>query len=97
MADFVTLEELRDHLHILLDEGGHDLERKLDAAEDIVLDYVERTETGWTAETIPLQIKAAIMMVAAHLQENTGEDGTSDPISPAVRSLLNRLRDPVLA
>lgn len=97
-AQLVTWEEARAHLRILSDDFDPDLALKMWQAEEKVLDFVERIDTGWTPETVPAQIKAAILMVLEFLWENRGaETDRGDPLSPAARSMLRMFRDPVIA
>lgn len=93
-AQLVTLDEALDHLKID-DDASADLRGKLAQAEQTVLTYMERTYEGWTLDTVPLQIKAAILMVLAHLWEHRGDEDQGDPLTPAVRSVLRFFRDPV--
>jgi len=113
-AQLVTLAEAKDHLLITTAPGAPgdaDLQRKLDAAEATILDYIGSTTywrtlaATWTAATVPRFVYAAILLQVAEFDRFRGDDpeGTGplrEPgadLSPAVIGLLRRTRDPVLA
>lgn len=114
MATLVTINEGLAHLR-LSDPGSpedSDLQAKLEAAEAIVLNYIERTDdpdwsdeiASWDDTTVPKTIKAAILMEFGELYRLRGDDEPPDQpkrdhgfLSPIVTSLLHRYRDPALA
>jgi hypothetical protein len=99
MAALVTTEEARTHLRLTEgDMGDADTAVTVtlyaEAATEIVIDYIKRPDHGWTDEDAPFLIKAAILLVTGALFDNR-EGG--DPLSDAVKSLVQRYRDPALA
>jgi hypothetical protein len=90
----ITLTEAKTHLRIYDDYYDTDLFLKGTAASEIILDYLKQLDSDWTPETTPFKVKAATLLVLGALFEDR-EGG--DPISPAVKSLLMRLRDPAYA
>lgn len=90
--------------------GDADLILKLDAAEATVLDYVGSTAywrtiaATWTYGTVPPFVRMAILLQFAEFWRFRGDDlGSQGPardvgfdLSPSVRALLNRTRDPVV-
>ena len=65
MADVITLEEAKAHLRITSDAEDGDVNDKLVAATQLVIDYLSRRDTdwndemeAWTADTAPASIKA---------------------------------------
>lgn len=97
-AQLVTPDEALAHLRIEQDENSADLELKLWAAEETVLKFIERNiDTGWTSDSVPLQVKAAILLVLTHLWEHRGEEDTGEALSPNVRGILRMFRDPIVA
>lgn len=106
MAALVTLEQAAAHLRLDMspDEDATDLETKLADATATVIDYLKKPDHGWTAETVPGPVRAAIMLVLGAMwsnREGLGGAGTPqmwvNPISPSVEALLARHRDPALA
>lgn len=107
VANLVTLQQAKDHLKVIDDAYNDDLSLKLDAAESIVLDYLNTTEARraetvlWTGDTVPALVHAAILLQCGELYKFRGDsDGpTHEPgqLSPVVTNLLRRSRDPVLA
>jgi hypothetical protein len=93
------------------DPDDADLTLKLAAAEALVLDYCGSTAywrditATWTSATVPMQVQAAILFQCADLFRFRGDDTRTDQpdrtdgydLSQAVRDLLRRLRDPVVA
>lgn len=111
MAALVDLETFRRHLK--LDGAGTQedatLSRMLDAATDVVLDYIARpddeewtaTITAWTVETVPPRVSAAVLMQATELYgyrgDNDGPTRDKGDLSPMIKALLRRVRTPVVA
>lgn len=94
----VSIDAARRQLNLTEDDmADADIAANVaDKAEDataIVIDYLKQPDNGWTVETVPFVVRAAILLVLGALYE--GREG-GDPISDAVRSLLQRLRDPAL-
>lgn len=100
----VTLATARKHLRPSSTDEDSDVLLKLSQAEAIVLDYLNTTATWravtvtWTDATVPRQVEAAILLVLTHLYENRGDNMAPDAaLWEAVRRLVDRTRDPVLA
>ena len=101
----VTLEQVNLALRLDLvenDERIPDINLKISQAEDAVIDFLKKPDHGWTADTVPGRVSAAIMLVIQSLcdEANTGGLlpglGTGDPKNPVV-ALLYRLRSPAIA
>jgi hypothetical protein len=109
----VTLDQAKLHLKIPGTDNDADVQLKLDHAEALILDYIGSTDTwrttvaGWLADpaTAPPVVLAAILCQLGELERFRGDDppdggplrdGPED-LSPMVRELLRRTRDPVLA
>lgn len=90
----VTLAEAKGHLRITDTAQDDDIDLKRMSASAIVVDYIKRPDHGWTAETAPFLIKAAVLLVLGVIFDN--RDG-SEALSGATRSILERYRDPALA
>jgi hypothetical protein len=93
----VSIERAKEHLNITFDDNSADLQAKVLEASAIVVDYIKKPEIDWTEETAPPLIQAAVLLVLGDLYDHRGDDGKSDPLSQAVRSILHRYRDPALA
>lgn len=99
----VTLAQAKARLRIDLDESDEDYDLLLEQASAIVVDYLKlpvgtydlsnEDESDWQAAPEP--VKAAVCLVFGHLDKD--REGAADPLTPAVRSLLHRYRDPALA
>jgi len=101
MVALVTLEAAKAHLRVDDDTQDDEVETKLNDASDIIVDYLKRPDHDWTDETVPGQVRSSVLLVLGALWENREGVGQYaeelDPISPAVVSLLMRMRDPALA
>jgi hypothetical protein len=95
----VTDDEARLHLRV---DGGPEsppsvidqiVTMKTLQASDIVADYIKQLDHNWNEFTAPPLIKAAVLLVLSVLYDQP--DG--DPLTPGVKAILHRYRDPALA
>jgi hypothetical protein len=95
----VTDREARLHLHIdAMPESPPSaadelVTMKIEHASNIVADYIKDPGNGWTAETAPRLIKAAVLLVLGIIYD----DAAADPLTPGVKNILRRWRDPAMA
>jgi len=118
MAILVTLRDAKQRLALPLDITANDamLQQILDEAERVVLGYVAQrrddnaawtaTVAGWTADTAPREVRAAVLMEFADLYRFRGDDDASQSAAATpeygmlptrVTALLYRLRDPAVS
>lgn len=113
MAMLVTLDQVKQQLHIVLEDTSRDadLTRLMDAGEAIVLDYIAKSQAGRDAiatwldpDTVPKHVQHAILYQIGELDsDRTGESATraerdeDQDLSRVVIGLLRRITDPVLA
>lgn len=113
MSTLVTLDEAKMHLRLPLTDTTQDgdLTQKTDAAEAIILDFLNltpamrTTTSAWTAGTVPLPVKHAILLELGELWFGRGDDpeapvrqpddGTAD-LAPAIVGLLRRVQPKVI-
>ena len=94
MRQLVTLTQVKRDLKITHDLDDDNLSLKIDHASAFVMDYMKVPDDTYDEPAaIPLIVQAAAMEVVRNLYEQTGED----PVTPTVKSLLMRMRDPALA
>ena len=99
-ACLITLAQAKHQLQMVAGEDDRDSQiiLKMEEASDIIVGYLKsRADPNWTDRTVPPRVRAAILLVFDNLWHYRGETDGSDPISPAVQSLLMRDRDPALA
>ncbi len=106
MSDLVTLAEGKRQLMIATLDTTHDTDvgDKITMASDIVMDYLKLAEIPdeWLTDdsppvlVVPARVKGATLLMLTDLYENR-EGSKTDVISPAVKSILMRTRDPALA
>ena len=85
----VTLETAKAHLRVLDDDHDDDIALKALSASHIVIDYIQRYDHGWDAETVPPLVRASVLLVLGALFEDR-EGG--EPLSRGVQALLERYR-----
>ena len=109
MATFVTLDQAKQRLRITATDEDADLQALVDQAEAHVVNWCSVTPrsqavvAGWTSETVPLVVVAAILVQTAELDRFRGDDTEGpprlegEPLGTAVRELLRPYHDAVLA
>ena len=90
----VSLDTLRFRGKI--DYTDAEMARLLSDAEATVIDYLKRPDHGWTEETVPGEVRAAIVRVAVLMLDQTTSDKPVQFIDEGVVALLERHRDPAL-
>lgn len=95
MPALVTVEEVKARLRIDFPDEDDPVTSMAEEATDIVIGYIEKPDHGWTSDTAPPRIKAAIFLVIAQLYEN--RSGEVEILTDAVKGVLRRDRDPALA
>jgi len=115
LQEFVTLEQAKQHLKLSLDVDteDEDLQLKLYIAHALVMNYVTQriddaddwseTVAAWDADTVPWEVKGAVLTQFGELYRNRGDDSerrNEQPMGtlcPDVVKLLYRLRDPAVS
>jgi hypothetical protein len=96
---------------VLGDPSDADLDLKRAQAQAIILEYCTTTAhwrevaLTWDATTVPFAVQAAILLELGELWRFRGDDRADEgpaatdgfDLAPAIRALLTRSRDPVLA
>lgn len=107
--ELVPLEVAKDHLRVTTSDEDEDIEVKLQQAQAMVLDYIDRPDDtdwhaemlAWTATTAPKAVQAAIVRQLMDLRRFRGDDPPAGNaglfLSPWVAQCLRMYRDPVLA
>lgn len=102
----VSVDEFTARVNLDLAPGGQDdrlpnIQKALEQAEGIVLDYVDAVDPAWTFETVPANVSSAIMMIAQSILDNSDEPkmliGMDIDEKHAIRTLLRRYHTPVMA
>lgn len=111
-GQFLTLQQLKDHLRITTppgDPGDPDLQAKLTQAQAHILGWCSTTPRAksladsWTTTTVPPVVVAAILIKAGELDRFRGDDPDAPPrqsgeeLSVGIRELLRAYHDPVVA
>ena len=102
----LSLAQAKAQLRIAEDDHSRDDEvyEKVEEASAIILDYLNTTAhwiaitATWTEDTVPWHVRAAVKLMLTHLNEHAGDDmSTDENLWHAIRRLLERSRDPVVA
>ena len=105
----VSLSMAKEHLRITHNEENGPIQDKLDAAEDIVMDYIGLASASptWDDTNVPPRIQAAVLLVLGDLWEHRGDDDEGNTaffnrvadgeLHPRVTRILHRLRALVIA
>lgn len=102
MIAIISQQEAKQHLRVTSTHSDDDIELKILAASAILLNYIKidvdasPLSVPWGEADPPWDIKASCMLILGELYMNR-EAKDADVLSPAVRSLLHRYRDPALA
>lgn len=102
MANLVTLNEAKLQLRVTWEDEDLYIQLLLDAAEAAVLDYIKKPYM-WKGTNVPPHVKLAILIVLSEYYDSYRDGGEIDNkvamgyLSPAVTSLLHRLRSPAYA
>lgn len=97
MAALVTLDRAKSHLKIFVDDDNDEVQSTVEAASDIIVEYL-KTDEEWTPETVPTPVSQAVLLMLTHLWENHGEDMRGDEdVWCAIGRLLARRRAPTFA
>lgn len=88
----ITLDQAKVHLRVDHDSEDAYIQTQLDAAQDIVRDYLNGIVVSQANFRI---IDAAVLLVLGELYAN--REALADPLSPSVKRFLAFLRTPAFA
>ena len=103
VAPAVTLDEAKAHLRVDHTDDDADIQRKVDQAGAIVVDYIKKPTDWAPTATETLIFQAAVCMVLSKLYDdrNIGEEDAQNValgyLTPQVTAILHRMRDPAVA
>lgn len=95
----VNFQMAKESLNIseAVDDLDAKIQDQLDMASQIVIDYIKRPEHGWTQDTTPLHVKAAVLHILRRIHDDPMGELEGGWLSPVAKDLLHRERDPALA
>lgn len=88
-----TVAEAKQRLRIETADDDTMLTGMLEAATEVVLNYIKTPDFEWSDANAE-RVKSAIYLVVVVLYDG---EPTDDPLGPTVKALLHSLRDPTLA
>lgn len=95
MVALATVEEAKTRTRIDDEAEDDEVEAIVDQATAIVVKHLKKPDHGWTPETVPADIKAAVLVVSVRIYDDP--QGDELWLNQTVRDLLNGHRDPALA
>lgn len=102
----VSLEEVKQHLRIDYDEEDADLTLKIQAASQMILEYVKRSESDYDEDSdgileVPYTMKmACLIMVGILYRDRDGvetKEWNQGYLPYSVTALIYNYRDPTLS
>lgn len=105
MLGLVTLEVAREHLKPPGTIDDVRIQRLIEEASALVLDYIKLPADSYhstggelQADDVPPVVRSAVLLVLGALYDNAdGQDPDKQPLSDAVKALLHSRRVPTLA
>jgi hypothetical protein len=113
MSNLVSLDEAKVRCRIATTTQAEDddLQEMIDAAEELVLDFVDQrvgdtsaawsaTVAGWDEDSVPRRVRAAILITVVDSWRHRGDDEeapTTGAMPARAIAMLERLRDPAIA
>jgi hypothetical protein len=113
MVALLTLDVAKQHLRVDHTDDDADIQRKIEQASDIVLDYIKKTVgtvdpedpsiVDWTSDTAPGPVRAAVELMLSKLYDDRNAGREDNPnvamgyLTPAITAILHRFRDPAVA
>ena len=90
LVDLITAKH---HLRMDGDDADEIIVSKVEQAGAVLRDYLKVDEDMWDgdSEEVPLVVEAAVLLITDALFHGT------EPLSPTVKNLVHRFRDPALA
>lgn len=100
VPELVTLAGAKEHLRIRDDDHDSDVDGKRLAASAIVFRHLKaQADPGWTAATVPGDVKSAVLVLLTFLYQERG-DGAQQTSAVDVWTCIDRLlawrRDPAV-
>ena len=107
VPELITEDTAAQHLRLgaftdLPAEQQTDLGQKVDDATATIFGYLKaQADPNWTIDTVPGEVRSAILFLLAHLWEHRGDDlapvDFDGKVWEGIGRLLARRRDPALA
>lgn len=93
----IDLQTAKEWLRVRHDDEDALITRLAEQAVGMVVDYIKRPDHGWTLETLPAHVEAAILHVLTRLYDDRSGELDGGPMPQHVKDMLWRERDPALA
>ena len=93
----VDLRTAKEWLRVNHDDEDLMIQRLADQATSLVIDFIKRPDHGWTPDTVPPHVEAAIFHVMKRLYDDRDGELEGGALAPHIKDMLWRERDPAIA
>ena len=93
----VDLDTAKQWLRVTGEDENELVQRLADQASAIAVDFIKRPNHGWTAETVPMHVQAAVFHILKRLYDDRDGELEGGPLPDYVKDMLRRERDPAIA
>lgn len=93
----VDLRTAKEWLRVTHDDEDLLIQALADQASAIVVDFIKRPDHGWTVNTLPQHVQAAVFHVLKRLYDDPAGELEGGPLAPHIKDMLWRERDPAIA
>ena len=93
----VELRDAKDFLNVGHDDEDLKIQRLTDQATAIVIRFIKRPDHGWTPQTVPQNVEAAIFHVLKRLYDDPAGELPGGFLPDHVKDMLWIERDPAIA
>lgn len=93
----VDLQTAKEWLRVTHDDEDLLIQALADQASALVVDFIKQPEHGWTVQTLPPHVQAAVFHVLKRLYDDRDGELEGGPLAPHIKDMLWRERDPAIA
>lgn len=93
----VDLRTAKEWLRVAHDDEDLLIQSLADQASAIVVDFIKRPAHGWTPQTLPPHVQAAVFHVLKRLYDDRDCELEGGPLASHIKDMLWRERDPAIA
>ena len=93
----VDLRTAKECLRVMHDDEDLLIQSLADQASSLVVDFIKRPDHGWTVNTLPPHVQAAVFHVLKRLYDDPAGELEGGPLAPHIKDMLWRERDPAIA
>ena len=96
-AALITLAAAKARVRVTATHEDATITTMAEQATSIVIDYLKRSNHGWTSDNVPSVVQCAILDQLEWMFSRDPGDAAAFGLAPGIDQLLKRQRDPALA